>query len=276
MRTCLSICIAIFVLTVFPACGVQEAPTTPTPTITPIQKTATPGSASIRFTTPKISDDCSSIQIDGQIGIGDLDNLSKLISLNDQGCPDEEIEPGISFNSLGGDLDEAIAIGRLIREKQIATIIMPGAKCISACTIAFIGGVSRTVHGAYGIHRPYATSASSGPDQSLSQYNHMTNLLRSYMVEMRISPDLAEQMIKTSPDNVRFLTPHEMNSFGVIGKDPVWEDLLITKNARKYRISRQEYISRSAAVKTLCGKGFRPYPDQCAENVMKTGSAVAQ
>lgn len=271
MRTLLSICTASLIVISLTACQRAHEPSS-----LPAQEVERLGSAKISFITPGISDGCASIQFDGEIEPGDRGRLAKLISLNEQGCSNEQIEPGVSFNSPGGDLDEAVAIGKLVREKGIATIVMPGASCISACAVAFLGGVSRTVNGVYGIHRPYTIDPSAGPRDSLDQYNSMIRMLNSYMLEMRISPDLAEQMVKTSPENVRFLTPSEMSSLGVTGKDPVWEDILITKNARKYGISRQEYISRRAATANLCGKGLRPHPDPCVESVMRTGRSNLQ
>jgi hypothetical protein len=51
----------------------------------------------------------------------------------------------VIIGSPGGDLDEGIKIGRIIRINKISTRIRDGAQCASACNFVFLGGVIRTI-----------------------------------------------------------------------------------------------------------------------------------
>jgi hypothetical protein len=60
--------------------------------------------------------------------------------------------PLVSFNSGGGSVDAGVELGILIRQLGFDTIVSAGTECHSSCTMAFLGGVSRTVIGKYAIH----------------------------------------------------------------------------------------------------------------------------
>ncbi|MDD3328373.1 MAG: hypothetical protein PHW25_14920 [Zoogloea sp.] len=56
--------------------------------------------------------------------------------------------------SGGGNLDEGIRMGRVLRQHRQFTYVPKGFICVSACTVAFLGGVLRDVApgGAYEVH----------------------------------------------------------------------------------------------------------------------------
>lgn len=58
------------------------------------------------------------------------------------------------LDSGGGDLNEGILIGDLLRRSQATTRVPGGASCVSACTVAFLGGIFRYVDpgGRYEVH----------------------------------------------------------------------------------------------------------------------------
>src|ERR1700693_3578863 len=47
---------------------------------------------------------------------------------------------GMRFNSPGGNLLEGVKLASIIRYAKIATIVPNGAKCASACFVAFAAG----------------------------------------------------------------------------------------------------------------------------------------
>lgn len=72
----------------------------------------------------------------------------------------------VALGSGGGSVAEAIAAGRLIRSKGMATTIWNN--CYSACPLVFLGGVERHVHSQYssfGFHQ-ISTSAGAIPKSS--------------------------------------------------------------------------------------------------------------
>jgi hypothetical protein len=51
----------------------------------------------------------------------------------------------VKLSSAGGAVTEGLAIGRILRQKNLKVTVPAGAKCASSCTIAFMGGVIRSV-----------------------------------------------------------------------------------------------------------------------------------
>jgi hypothetical protein len=109
----------------------------------------------------------------------------------------------VFLNSPGGDSVEGEKMGRLMRELGIPTRIASGAFCVSACSVAFLGGVFRTVEpgGTYSVHM-FSNFASLNEN---AQLKNSVNALKKmeqesanyaadryqYLLEMGISPDVA-------------------------------------------------------------------------------------
>lgn len=66
---------------------------------------------------------------------------------------DDPWPPLVIFDSGGGNPFGAMQIGRFIRNARLDTFVPSGGiGCHSACTLAFLGGVTRRVEGDFGIH----------------------------------------------------------------------------------------------------------------------------
>jgi hypothetical protein len=67
----------------------------------------------------------------------------------------------VSFDSDGGNLLAGIAIGKTIKLKSFATAVLDEQRCLSACAIAWLGGLprfmGRTAH--VGFHAAYIEKA---------------------------------------------------------------------------------------------------------------------
>jgi hypothetical protein len=78
----------------------------------------------------------NTIEINGQIELGDFDKfVAKLIA-----HPETKT---ISLSSGGGVVNDAIQIGRLIRQKKYATFVPSGKRCGSACIFIWAAGIPR-------------------------------------------------------------------------------------------------------------------------------------
>src|SRR6202022_3676473 len=81
----------------------------------------------------------------------------------------------VVLNSPGGSVNDALAMGRLIRERRFATEVEPGKFCVSSCPLVFVGGVDRRAgdRATIGVHQVAAIrSAANGPprdEMSLGQ-----------------------------------------------------------------------------------------------------------
>src|SRR3979411_3512902 len=69
----------------------------------------------------------------------------------------------VVLNSPGGSVTDAMAMGRLIRERKFATEVEAGKYCASSCPLMFAGGVER---------RAGDTAALGGPQGRASRWRH--------------------------------------------------------------------------------------------------------
>src|SRR3954468_16790372 len=67
----------------------------------------------------------------------------------------------VVLNSPGGSVNDALAMGRLIRDKKFATEVEAGKYCASSCPLVFAGGVERRAgdRAAIGVHQVAAVGA---------------------------------------------------------------------------------------------------------------------
>ena len=140
----------------------------------------------------------------------------------------QHIESGgvttLQFNSLGGNLAEAVIIGAMLRERLIATEVPAGSECYSACVVAFVGGVSRTIDGKVGIHSFYYEDfIGSGNFAAAEQdYEEVSGWLESYLNKMRIPTAFLDHMKRVPHDEIAILNAEERKAYFLEGVDPVY------------------------------------------------------
>ena len=134
-----------------------------------------------------------------------------------------------SLDSSGGDVDEAIKIGRLFR-KYLITAASPdqvtfgnllyrlsyrtgsyevcdGPNCIcaSACALIWFGAPDRS--GRIGLHRPRTDDPSFktlAPAEAANAYKQMLDRIVSYLEEMETPRPLIDAMVSTSSADIRW------------------------------------------------------------------------
>jgi hypothetical protein len=126
----------------------------------------------------------------------------------------------VVLSSPGGDLNQAIIIGEIIRSRGLATAVgdidasgrIQPSYCASACVLAYAGGSRRIgVEGSMlGVHR-FVTSSpggttSPGPD-AVAETQRIAGLVLNYLTRMGVSSAVAEAMSAT--DKVRWLDAKE-------------------------------------------------------------------
>lgn len=160
----------------------------------------------------------------------------------------------VQLTSDGGDIDEAMEIGRVLRQAQAATYAV---NCYSSCVIAHLGGVQRGSgldDKAVGIHRPYWTHVLN-PEKieglRASRSRHQ-NILRKYVQDMGTSVRLIDIMESVPPDKIYYLSITERDALRVDGDDPVWEEAQVAKDARYYGVTSMEYRKRKLFGESQC------------------------
>ena len=104
--------------------------------------------------TPKSGNTAPRITIFGQIK---QDDLKSFIAFSRFARQDGLYQ--VRLDSLGGDVDTALSIGRIVRADKAAVAVLGDGRCLSSCVFVLAGGAIRYVAGPVGIHRPFAPEA---------------------------------------------------------------------------------------------------------------------
>ena len=127
---------------------------------------------------------------------------------------DPEKDIYIYINSPGGSVEDALVIGRLIRENGFNTAVGDGALCGSSCPLVLAGGVDRIVshNAAVGVHQIYAGAGGDemGSAQAMSDAQTVSARIARYLEEMGIDPLVWINAMETPPDRLYYLTVDEM------------------------------------------------------------------
>lgn len=139
----------------------------------------------------------------------------------------------IEINSGGGGEASSQELGRRIRKAGLNTLVRADAVCHSACINVLIAGLTRMPYGQIGIHR-FATYEDRVSDQSLAKSHRRISLASElYFEEMRVSPALLWAAQGYPVWSLRVLTRAELRDFDIAGTDPVEEEKIYRRHARR-------------------------------------------
>ena len=173
----------------------------------------------------------------------------------------------LSLNSGGGDVHEAIKIGRLIsKDANLTTRIEPNEVCASSCVLILAAGNTKSIFGKVGIHRMSFMGLKSSklvPEEYRKIYDSSMDNLKLYLSELGISTQLAEDMMRYSSDDIHILSNNEIDSYG-LSKD----------NPYNYELKKSKEIAR-------CGEDWyktklvlnEVASSRCAANKLKSNDA---
>lgn len=128
----------------------------------------------------------------------------------------------VALDSPGGSVNDALEMGRLIREGGFATSVADGALCASSCPLVFAGGTERlaTAKSAIGVHQIYANvSAESLPaglraaGEAMSDAQKTTAAITRYLTESGVDPALWLHALETPPDRLYYLSAAELTEY---------------------------------------------------------------
>ncbi|WP_165915029.1 hypothetical protein [Rhizobium sp. PP-F2F-G48] len=124
----------------------------------------------------------------------------------------------VSLDSPGGSVGDALAMSKLIRERQLNTLVDIGALCASSCPIVLSGGVERTAaEGAVvGVHQVFNGSREKlSPEMAMSEAQRTTATVTRHLDAMGIKPGLWQRAMETAPDRLAYLSVKEMRDFAL-------------------------------------------------------------
>lgn len=171
----------------------------------------------------------------GEIKIGDAAKLAKFITANRY-----EIN-SINLDSPGGNVNEAILMGELIKAARLDTWVQPGSVCASACFFIWINGANRSavigeevrniktgkyISSKIGLHRPYMASMTND-DNSLSNQSQLVKHVDAYLVSKGVPRRLIDLMMSRPSNDIYWITEED---YYEIGESPIeLEELYISK-----------------------------------------------
>jgi hypothetical protein len=131
----------------------------------------------------------------------------------------------VLLSSPGGNLDQAIIMGEIIRSRGLATAVgvadgsgrIRRSYCASACVLVYAGGKPRYgIEGSVlGVHRFVTSSPGRDP---VAETQRTAGMVLSYMTRMGVSSSVVEAMSETR--DVRWLGPREASVMNLI-TDPI-------------------------------------------------------
>ena len=126
----------------------------------------------------------------------------------------------VVLNSPGGSVGDALAMGRLIREKKFATEVEAGKYCASSCPLVFAGGAERRAgdKAAIGVHQVTAISsaANAAPRDDMSMAQNISARCQRYLGDMGINLQVWVHAMETPHDKLFVFKPDELKSLNLV------------------------------------------------------------
>ena len=181
---------------------------------------------------------CWTLSLSGEIQKGDTQHLLGALEVVARQRPKRGGRSRIGtimFNSPGGDLTEAMMLGRAIREHLIQTSVSGASSCADACVIAFLGGVGRWPLGPVIMHSRYSREFTGieKSDKASAEGKQISLDLQQYLKDMNITTSLLDEVEKIPHDSARTLSVPELNRLNIMGTDPGWAKMMKDKRPPK-------------------------------------------
>src|SRR4051812_49161172 len=132
----------------------------------------------------------------------------------------------VVLNSPGGSVTDALAMGRLIRERKFAAEVEAGKYCASSCPLVFAGGIERRAgdKAIIGVHQVAAiSSASAAPRDEMDVAQRISARCQRYLGDMGLSLQVWVHAMETPHDKLFVFKPDELKSLNIVttGATPV-------------------------------------------------------
>jgi hypothetical protein len=130
----------------------------------------------------------------------------------------------VVLNSPGGSVADALAMGRLIRDRKFATEVEAGKYCASSCPLVFAGGVERRAgdKATLGVHQvaaiKSATNGAARDEMSVAQ--NISARCQRYLADMGVSLQVWVHAMETPHDRLFVFKPDELKSLNMVTAAP--------------------------------------------------------
>lgn len=154
------------------------------------------------------------IHLTGEIVSGDLLRMETKLEEIERRTPKPSVV--LTLHSPGGDHFAGLRIALLLRRKGVATAVLPGDTCLSACSSIFFGGYDlttgkpdRTVIGTarLGVHRMAPRGEKPVPEHVQKR---VYNAAQQFLTDMDVSPFVQTMVLETDPKSIYMLSASDM------------------------------------------------------------------
>lgn len=127
----------------------------------------------------------------------------------------------VVLNSPGGSVSDALAMGRLIRDRKLATLVEAGKYCASSCPLVFFGGIERRAgeKAAIGVHQVFAAKSAEAapvPRDQMSDAQRISARCQRYLGDMGIDLQVWIHAMETPKDRLFVFKPDELAKFKIL------------------------------------------------------------
>ena len=118
----------------------------------------------------------------------------------------------VVLQSPGGSVQDALAMGRLIREKGFATEVEGGTYCASSCPLVFAGGVQRHAgtKAAIGVHQ--VSAFGDEPSGGMAGAQRISAICQKYLRDMGVDLGVWVHAMETPKERLYYFRGEELMS----------------------------------------------------------------
>ena len=190
------------------------------------------------------------IHATGRFVEGTTERFLKFVQVN-------RIEAGavVVFASSGGSVAEALSMGRMIRGMGFDTEV--STQCFSSCTIAFLGGIRRTVarEAQFGVHR-LSSIASLDSKEALDMGQIAIGQIGEYAASMGVAPGFVSELTQAGSNEINLLSHDQLLSHKIVSSPFTTTWQIKARVGRFYLISETETNNGFHKMIFVCdGKG---------------------
>ena len=216
-------------------------------------------SGTLTVNNANISQNCSDNTIDfvGEIRTSDSFEIEKVINELKKRYGAKDCTNGwlaIRFSSDGGDIYEAIAIGKILRTNKLRAIVPLMSQCNSACVIAIAGAIRKDSIGSIGVHRPYFSKieANLNLNQIKAERDKVNKAIEDYFRQVDIPISLLDLMLSIPPEKMKFLSESELELYRLTGVDANHDESEVGRMAKLYGLSSSAFRAKDAKLSVAC------------------------
>lgn len=126
----------------------------------------------------------------------------------------------VVLNSPGGSVGDALVMGKLVRERKLATEVESGKICASSCPLMFAGGIERRAgtKASIGVHQVFAISSKDAlaSRDDMSDAQRISARCQRYLGEMGINTQMWVHAMETPKEKLFIFKPDELKSLNIV------------------------------------------------------------